>query len=229
MTHTPHVGIFLMCICLGMAGCTDMPSSVAPAAPSPTPQPNGVQPLVKAVTPNIASTSGGGWGTISGTQFQSGAIVRLGNAVQQSMFQDETTLWYWTTAQPAGIRDVIVTNPGGVSGILPGAFTFAPQESFDFTGDWIAHAGPDYDTDMRFTIRNNTVVGVGCGSSESVTLSPPPSVHDGQFSFLGADAIAVSGHLVSPARSVGAINMPGCRETRWWADKSDLVHSAVAR
>ena len=24
MTHTPHVGIFLMCICLGMAGCTDI-------------------------------------------------------------------------------------------------------------------------------------------------------------------------------------------------------------
>ena len=218
-----------MCSFLGIGGCNDVHSSVAPAAPSPALQPTGLQPIVTAVTPNLGSTAGGAWGIITGSQFQSGLTVRLGKSAQQAFFQSDRTIIFWTTAHLAGTTDVVVTNPGGLSGGLPGGFTFAPPESFDFTGDWIAHAGPDYETDMRFTIRNNTVVGVGCGSSESVTLSPPPSVHDGQFSFLGADAIAVSGHLVSPARSVGAINMPGCRETRWWADKSDLVHSAVAR
>src|SRR5262249_56452079 len=135
------------------------------------------------------------WGTISGTQFQSGATVRLGNAVQMASVRDDATILFWTTSHPAGTVDVVVTNPGGLSGNLAGAYTFAPPDSFDFTGDWIAHAGPEYEIDMRFAIRNNALVSLVCGSSEAVTLSPPPSVHNGEFSFLGDGGIAVSGHL----------------------------------
>jgi IPT/TIG domain-containing protein len=232
MTRTPPLGILLMCISLGGAGCTDSHPSAAPAAPSPipqpAPQPTGPQPTATAIAPNTGSTAGGAWGTITGTQFQSGATVRLGGAVQ-ALVQDESTIWFWTTSHPAGTVDVIVTNPGGLSSRLAGAYTFAPPGSFDFTGDWIAHAGPEYETDMRFAIRNNALVSLVCGSSEAVTLSPSPSVHDGEFSFLGDDGIAISGQLVSPTNAVGTINVPGCTTTRWWADKSGAIQSAGMR
>jgi len=69
-------------MCVGLAGCNDPRASSAPAAPSPIsqrlPQPTGIQPTVTAITPNTGSTAGGAWGTITGTQFQAGATVRLG-------------------------------------------------------------------------------------------------------------------------------------------------------
>jgi IPT/TIG domain-containing protein len=236
MTCTPPLAILLMCISLGVvAGCTDRHSSAAPAAPSPipqpAPQPTRLQPTVTAITPNTASTAGGAWGTISGAQFQSGATVRLGDgAVQWAWLGDQATILFCCTpSHPAGTVDVVVTNPGGLSGKLAGAYTFAPRESFDFTGDWIGHAGDDYEIDMRFAIRNNALVSLVCGSSEAVTLTPPPSVHDGAFSFLGGDGIAISGQLVSPTGAEGTINVPGCPRTTWWADKSDAVQSVGAR
>lgn len=217
-----------MCSCLAMGSCNEVQSSGAPAAPSPMTQQTGLQPIVTGVTPNLGSTAGGAWGTITGSQFQSGLTVRLGKSAQQTFFQDDRTIIFWTTAHLAGTTDVTVTNPGGLSAGLAGGFTFAPPESFDFTGDWIAHAGPDYETDMRFTIRNNVLVSLGCGPSESVALSPPPSVHDGQFSFVDTEGIGVSGHVVSPLNAVGTINVPGCAATRWWADKGDAIQSPGA-
>ena len=105
-----------------------------------------------------------------------------------------------------------------------------PRDSFDFTGAWIAaDAGPEYETDMRFAIRNNALVSLVCGSSEALTLSPPPSVRDGEFSFLGDNGIAISGQLVSPTNAVGTINVPGCTTTRWWAVKSGAIQNAGAR
>ena len=233
MTNKSQLGILLMWISLTVAGCTDRRSSVAPVAPSPIPQPAPepmwLHPTVTAITPSTGTTAGGAWGTISGTQFQSGATVRLGSGVVYADVRDEATILFWTTSHPAGTVDVVVYNRGGLSGNLPGAYTFAPPDSFDFNGDWIAYAGPEYETDMRFAIRNNTLVNLVCGSSEAVTLSPPPSVHNGEFSFLDADGIAISGRLVSPINAVGAINVRGCTTTYWWADKSGAIQRARAR
>jgi hypothetical protein len=195
----------------------------------PVPQPTSLQPTVSGIAPNTGTTEGDGYGTISGAQFQFGATVRLGNGEVQAWVRDESRIWFWTRRHSAGTVDVIVTNPGGLSSELPGAYTFAPPGSFDFTGDWIAHAGPEYETDMRFAIRDNALVSLVCGSSEALTLSPPPSVHDGEFSFLGDDGIAISGRLVSPINAVGTINVPGCTNTSWWADRSDTTKSVLAR
>ena len=119
-----------------------------------------------------------------------------------------------------GAIDVIVTNPGGLEARLSGGYTYQPPESFDFNGDWVAYAGPDYGTDMRFTIRNNPLVSVSCGTSGPLTFAPAPSVRNGEFSFLGDDGLAISGTLVSPVNAVGTINVPACPAARWWADKS---------
>ena len=230
MTNKPQLGILLIWILLAVADCTGpaAPSPIPPSAP-PVPQPTRLQPTVTAITPNTSSTAGGAWGTIHGTQFQSGATVRLGGVGQMASVRDDATVVFWTTSHPAGTVDVVVTNPGGLSANLAAAYTFAPPDSFDFTGDWVAHAGPDYETDMRFAIRNDALVSLVCGSSEAVMLSPPPSVHDGEFSFLDDDGIAISGHLVSPINAVGTINVPGCTKTLWWADKSGAIQGAGAR
>jgi IPT/TIG domain-containing protein len=222
MTNKPQLGILLIWILLAVAGCT-------PAAPSPIPQPapppTWLQPTVTAITPNTSSTAGGAWGTIHGTQFQSGATVRVDGAVQMAIVRDDATILFWTTSHPAGTVDVAVTNPGGLISTLADAYTFAPPDSFDFTGDWVGHAGLEYETDMRFAIRNNVLVSLVCGSWEAVTLSPPPSVRGSEFSFLGDDGISISGQLVSTTGAFGTINVPGCTATRWFADKSSAIQS----
>lgn len=235
MTNKPHVGILLLWLSLGLTGCNDTHPSLTPIAPSPTPQPvpqpAGLQPTVTAITPNTASTAGEAWATITGAQFQPGATVILGNRGLQTWVQNEATIMFWTTAHPAGTVDVVVTNPGGLSGTLASAFTYASPGSFDPNGDWIGYARPefDYDKDMRLAIRNNSVINLVCGSSETVTLLPPPSVHDGEFSFRDDDGLAISGHLVSPVGAVGTINAPGCEMTTWWAAKSAAIQTVRRR
>lgn len=229
MTNKPQLGILLIWILLAVADCAPpaAPSPIPPSAPQAPPAPQ-LQPIVTAITPNTSSTAGGAWGTIHGTQFQSGATVRLGGAVQMAIVRDDANVNFWTTNHPAGTVDVVVTNPGGLSGNLAGAYTFAPRDSFDFTGEWVAHAGPEYETDMRFAIRNNVLVSLACGSWEAVMHTPPPSVHGGEFSFLGDDGISISGQLVSPTGAIGTIDVPGCTATPWWADKS-AIQSAGGR
>ena len=214
----------------GLVGCGDAVTPSAPSAaqpaPQPSPQPTGIQPTVAAIEPNVGSIHGGAWGTITGTKFESGATVKLGDGNVQAFVVDGTTISFWTLAHVPGRVDVVVTNPGGLAGRLTGGFTFAPRESFDFNGDWVAHAGGHYETGMRFTIRNNVLVSLSCGTSVVSTLSPPPSVVNGEFSFRGDDGVAVSGTLVSPGKAVGTINVadvPDCTATRWWADKRGAV------
>jgi hypothetical protein len=62
---------------------------------------------------------------------------------------------------------------------------YEQPESFDFNGDWVAHAGPEFETDTRCTIRNDVLVSVSCGTSAPVTFAPAPSAKDGQFLLSG--------------------------------------------
>jgi hypothetical protein len=146
-----------------------------------------------------------------------------------ALVRDEATISFWTTSHLAGAVDVVVTNAGGLSSTLARGYTFTPPELFDFTGDWVAHAGPEFETEMRFTIRDNVLASLTCGSSDAVRVSPSAPVRNGEFSFLGDDGTAITGTLVSPVNAVGTINVPGCTTTRWWADKSGSVQSARAR
>ena len=233
MMNRTRTGIALLILSHGLVGCGEHGSPSAPSKPSPplvqqpSPQPNPIQPIqpsAAAVAPHEGSTRGGAWAIITGADFQPGATVRLGDgdgAVTSGVL-DSATLVFWTTAHSAGTVDVVVTNPGGLFATLTGAYTFAPPDSFDFNGEWVAHAGSEFETEMRFTIRNDTLVSVSCGGSAALTFSPPPAVHNGDFSFVGDDGLAISGTLVSPVNAVGTINVPdvtACRAARWWADK----------
>ena len=179
--------------------------------------------MVAAIVPTVVSINGGGWGTIIGTEFDPGATVSLGDRNVQAYVHDRTTIVFWTVAHDPGTVDVTVTNPGGRASTLTGSFSFAQPASFDFNGNWVAYAGGDYETDMRFSIRNDVLVSVSCGTSVVSTLSARLSVVNGEFSFRGDDGFAMSGRLVSPMNAVGTINVPDtvpdCTAARWWADK----------
>jgi hypothetical protein len=149
--------------------------------------------------------------------------VRLGDTTVYAWWRDSTTVSIsGTAAHAAGTIDVIVTNPGGLEARLSGGYTYEPPESFDFNGDWIAHVG-EYETDVRFTIRNNVLVSVSCDMSAPLTFVPPPSVRNGEFSFVGDDGLAITGRLVSPVGAAGTINVPTCPAGPWWAAKSGVA------
>jgi hypothetical protein len=230
MRNRIQIGIALLVLSNGLVGCGDQGSPTAPSAPSPpvvqqpSPQPTGIQPRITAIAPQIGSTRGGAWATITGVDFQPGAKVRLGATTVFSSTRDSTTILVsGTAAHAAGTIDVIVTNPGGLEARLSGGYTYEPPASFDFNGDWVAHAGPEYETDMRFSIRNDMLISVSCGTSAPLTFALTSSVRNGEFSFLGDDGLTLSGTLVSPLTAVGTINVPGCPAGRWWADKGGVA------
>jgi hypothetical protein len=226
--------IGLVTVTLGLAGCGGSQSPSAPSAPTrptssapapppasnPVPQPTALQPTITAVSPNVVSTAGT-WGTITGTQFQPGATVTIGDVAVRSVFRDSTTIQFPNSgAHAAGLVDIAVTNPGGGAARLANGYTYAAADSFDPNGDWIAHADGhnDYVTDMRFTIRNGTLVSLSCGTP--VTMPTTLSLQNGGFSFAGADGLTMSGVLASTTTSYGQVNAPGCGDGRWWADKA---------
>jgi hypothetical protein len=119
--------------------------------------------------------------------------------------------------------DVVVTNPGGRAATLARGYTYAAPDSFDANGEWIAHADGhnEFLTDMRFTIRNNALIGLSCDSMASgMTMPIPLALKNGGFSFSGVDGLSMSGLLDSMTTSHGQVNAPGCGDGIWWADKS---------
>jgi hypothetical protein len=217
----------MVMVTLGLAGCdgTSSPSTSAlPVAPSPpadpVSQPTGLQPTVTAVSPNVVSTAGT-WGTITGTHFEPGATVKIGGAAVWVTFHDSTMLRFPNSgAHAAGRVDVTVTNPGGMAGTLPRGYTYAAAESCDANREWIAHADGrnEFLTDMRFTISNNMLISLSCGSP--VAMPTTLSAQHGGFSFSGPDGLTMSGMLVSTTTSYGQVNAPGCGDGKWWADKA---------
>ncbi len=80
---------------------------------------------VAGVTPTSGPTSGGTPVTLSGTGFQSGAVVKLGGVVATGVVVvNGTTITATTPAHTAGAVDVVVTNPDLQSGTLVGGFTY---------------------------------------------------------------------------------------------------------
>jgi hypothetical protein len=216
----------------GLAGCGGPHSPFAPSAssaPSPsasTPsgkpvvQTSSLQPTITGVSPNVVSTSGT-WGTITGTQFQPGATVKIGDAAVMAVFRDSATIQFPNSgAHSVGSVDVTVTNVGGLAATLAHGYLYSTADVFDANGEWIAHADAhnDYVTDMRFTVRNNTLVSLSCGTP--VFMPSTLSVQNGAFSFAGADGLTLSGTLVSTTTSYGEVNAPGCGDGRWWAEKA---------
>src|SRR5205085_11196199 len=81
--------------------------------------PPGPAPTVSNINPNSGTTAGGTSVTITGTNFVSGATVKLGGtAATGIVVSNSTTITATTPAHAAGTADVVVTNPDNQSGTL---------------------------------------------------------------------------------------------------------------
>ena len=207
------------------AGCSST------VAPGPTPRPSAAAPpTITAVSPTTGSTGGGTTVTITGSGFQSGATVTLGDEGRPATVGSSTSIQLTTAANDARRVDVAVTNPGGQVARLSGAYTYAPPQSFDFNGTWQGYAlahpeaagritGLHSDMEIRFTIHGNLLTGVTCDGSTISTLPPQAPVTNGEFSSVGADGSTMSGRIVSADGAVGAISTVACPQTRWSATR----------
>lgn len=224
MTNRTRTAMALLLLAQGLAGCGASPSAPSPVPQSasvavPQPGPVAPEPVVTSVSPNTGSTGGDSWITITGTGFQRGATVTLDGIPQPAGFDHRypTTLYLKTLAHAAGTVDVVVTNLGGQPGRLTAGYTYASPQSFDFNGNWLGmDDGVDGFRGMGFTIQNNLLVSVSCDSS-TLALSPPPSIVNGEFSFLGNQGVRISGRIVSASEASGTINMAPCAVTIWRA------------
>jgi len=230
-----RIGILLM-VALRIAACggsppspsalsapTVSPTPTPPSVVAPAPSPTGLQPTIAGVSPNVVTTSGT-WGTITGAQFESGATVKIANTIVFSTVRDSSTIQFSNSgAHPAGSVDITVTNPGGRAATLANGYTFTAPDSFDANGEWVAHAdgSNEYLTAMRFTIQNNALISLSCGSEAAPVTTPITlTVQNGSFSFSGVDGLSMSGKLDSMTTSEGRVTAPGCGDGLWWADKS---------
>lgn len=110
MTNSRRTAPLLAWITVALAGCGgSAPSAGIVTAPSPVPQPPApIRPLVTAIAPAIGSIAGGAWGTITGSQFQSGATVRLGTDLTQSFIVNDSMIDFWSRGRAPGAVDVVV-------------------------------------------------------------------------------------------------------------------------
>jgi hypothetical protein len=198
----------------GQSGTLSGAYTYADAPPLPA-------PIVATVLPTIGSTGGGTPVAITGTGFlgtgpRSAVVVRFGETVIEALHVTDNLILLTTPAHIAGALDVVVTNPDGQTGRLAGGYTYGPPQSFDFNGTWRGEYGG---TPIRFTIEDATLTSVGCGTSVTLTLSPPPAVSNGEFSFSGDGGVAVAGRIVSPSVAIGTVNIASCPATTWLAER----------
>lgn len=212
-------------VVLGLAGCSDgedpslLSGPSAPTASAPvTPPPSGRPPITLSVTKgttrggtgiNLTATPG------TGTVLQQGATVTLGTTTVRTYFdpqRQDLGLFLDTPAHTAGLIDVIIVNPNGQTFLLSQGYEYAPQESFDFNGEWTGGTNDGSETVyLQFTIRNNVLVAVSCqGKSGSVarTVALSTAVRNGEFLSGPHEGFVLSGRITSRFQAVGQITAP---------------------
>jgi hypothetical protein len=175
----------------------------------------------------MVSTHGGTAVTITGSGFQTGATVTLGEIRHNRECREHTTIRVTTSPHDPGPVEISVTNPDGRAVTFTGGYSYALPQSFNFNGSWqgyaLAHpdahgrSSPQHsDMEMRFTIENNRLTNLTCGGM-TLAFSSPPSVMDGAFSHAGDDDVMITGRIVADTSAVGTVNTGGCPATRWTA------------
>jgi uncharacterized protein (TIGR03437 family) len=129
ITKSGHRGVWLLAFAIGVAACEGRsptsPTQLPPVAPG--------APGVTAISPSTGSTARPTPVTITGTGFLAGATVTVDAAAMSVTVVNSTTITAIVPAHAAGHADVVVTNPGGSSGTLTAAFTYAFDELFTVT------------------------------------------------------------------------------------------------
>ncbi|MCI0343271.1 MAG: IPT/TIG domain-containing protein [Planctomycetales bacterium] len=90
----------------------------------------GTTPTVTSLSPTSGPAAGGTLVTITGSNFQTGAVVTIGGVAATSVtFVNSTSITAVVPAAVPGASPIVtvtVTNPGGASGSLASGFTYVP-------------------------------------------------------------------------------------------------------
>ena len=110
-------------IAYNSSGQTSSPSAqIAYTVPG---TPTTPAPTLTSVSPASGPTGGGTLITLTGTNFVSGAAVRVGGVAATSVtFVSAAQVTARTPAGTAGARDVLITNPNGQGAVRVGGFTY---------------------------------------------------------------------------------------------------------
>jgi IPT/TIG domain len=81
-------------------------------------------PSIRSVSPASGTTAGGTSVSISGGLFDVGYSVTFGGVSATSSIVDGTQIFAVAAPHPAGVVDVVVTNPDGISATLGNGFTY---------------------------------------------------------------------------------------------------------
>ena len=236
----PSIGLVVV---LGLAGCGDgadplpMSGPSAPTAPAPitpTAPPGGPSvrpPITLSVT---RGTTRGGTGInltateFTGTVLQQGATVTFGTTLVRTYFDpqhQDVGLFVDTPAHTAGLIDVTIVNPNGQTFLLSQGYEYAPQESFDFNGEWTGGTNDGSDVYLQFTIRNDVLVTASCqGDSGGVTrtVGLSTAVRNGEFSSGPHEGFVLSGRITSGFQARGQITAPCSSTTHpYWVVLND--------
>ena len=175
-------------------------------------------PVVESVSPLRGVTTGGTAVEIRGTGFDAQTTVTIDGIAVRTFFTSSGDLNFTTFAHDPGSVDITVTNAAGIA-TRPGGFTYASPADFSFNGTWtgLADGPPDSLVEMSFTIANDVLVTISCGS---LTLTPTPEfkVRNGVFSFQGENGIRLSARILSDDAATGEIAFGPC-DPGWVAKK----------
>jgi hypothetical protein len=166
---------------------------------------------IRALAPSAGSASGGDTPTILGTGFggggnASGVTAALGGVAIQVRFATDTALFLVDTPPHVpGPVDVTVTNAAGQEARLNAGYTFVAPESLNFNGLWRAAEGQQ--GTFTFTIQNNALINLSCGSSTAVPVEPPIPISHGEITYATNDGIALSARIVSASFARGSISV----------------------
>jgi hypothetical protein len=152
---------YLRVVAYNTSGQTSTPSAqVSYTVPSTT-----TSPTLTSVSPASGPTTGGTTITLIGTNFVSGATVRVGGvAATNVVFSSSTQMTARTPAGTAGAKDVVVTNPNGAAATRSGAFTYTTTSTTLTATSVSPLSGP---TTGGTTI---TVAGTGFVSGATVSI-----------------------------------------------------------
>jgi hypothetical protein len=137
---------------------------------------------VTSVSPNSGPATGGTTVTITGTNFQTGALVSFGTASAPTVTVNSATqIQAVTPANAAGAVNLTVQNPDGLTAMLASAFDYAKPQS----GSYIFHDGFESGNFSAWTTTygDGRVCGTTGGTTCGVTINTNPTfVHSGSSS-----------------------------------------------
>ena len=156
---------------------------------------SGPAPTVTNVSPSSGTTAGGTAVTITGANFAVGATVTFGSASATNVVVvSGTQITATTPAGSAGAVMVTVSNPGGQSGALAGAFTYiapptvtgvSPSAGPVAGGTAVTITGTNFASGATVTFGGTAATNVVVTNSTTITATTPAHA-------AGAVAVAVT-------------------------------------